>query len=224
MYVVSHLSQNCNLSDKNNRSNQTKETGLTYAELANQPETPLPYSFTICSMAMRPQCTTKGHIQFFSVLDERGENFISALLHSDLTFRFNVNKTPYFASGAESPTVFPEQWLRSCLSIDIVTGRLKWVVDGRVVEDKIFQGDKEKHYDGMKEVKGKILLGRTWWPGSGWGSSNNKVSALNIFSSALSLEQMQKMTSESLEDCGKKGDYFAWEDMEWTLKEIENCW
>ena len=26
------------------------------------------------------------------------------------------------------------------------------------------------------------------------------------------------MTSESLEDCGKKGDYFAWEDMEWTLK------
>ena len=111
-------------------------------------------------MAMRPQCTKKGHIQFFSLLDERGENFISALLHSDLTFRFNINKTPYFASGAKSPTVFAQQWLRSCLSVEINTGRIKWVVDGQVLEDKIFQDVKEKGEDAMKEVKGKVLLGR----------------------------------------------------------------
>ena len=70
----------------------------------------------------------------------------------------------------------------------------------------------------MDEVKGKVQLGQVWWPGYGWGNSNNKVFALNIFSSSLSLEEMGKMTSESIEDCGMEGDYFAWEDMEWTLK------
>ena len=218
MYVVSHLSHNCNPSDKSNRSNLPEKVGQTYAELANQPKTSFPSSFTICSMAMVPQCLRKGNIAFFTLIDAEGENFISALLHSGLTFRFNVNKTQYFASGAKSPIVFPEQWLRSCLSVETDTGRLKWVVDGQVVEDRIVQEIKEKGNNGMNEVKGKVQLGQVWWPGYGWGSSNNKIFALNIFSLPFSLEEMQNMTSETLEGCGKKGDFFAWEDMKWILK------
>ena len=153
----------------------------------------------------------KGNIVFFSLIDAKGENFITALLHSRGTFRLTIDKTPYsLASKAPSPTVFPEQWLRSCFSVETVTGQIKWVVDGQVVEDKIFQEVNERVYDEMKEVKGKVQLGQAWWPGGGWSSSNNKVSALNIFSSALSLKEMQKMTSESIEDCGKEGDFFAW--------------
>ena len=93
--VVSHLSQNCFPPNKTNGSNQAEKADKSYAELANQPETSLPSSFTICSMAMVPQCTDKGNIVFFTLIDTEGENFIYALLHKDRTFRLTVGKTPY---------------------------------------------------------------------------------------------------------------------------------
>ena len=38
---------------------------------------------------------------------------------------------------------------------------------------------------------------------------------MNIFSSALSIERMKRMTGG--ESCVEEGDYLAWEDMEWIL-------
>ena len=77
-YVVSHLSEKCSPADTNNRSTST-EADPTYAELENDPKANLPSPFTVCSMAMTPQWTTS--IQFFALLDEDGENFISAFLY-----------------------------------------------------------------------------------------------------------------------------------------------
>ena len=151
--VVSLLSNTCYPSETKNGSNLGEEADLTSAELANQPETSLPSSFTICSMAMVPKCEDKGNIAFFSLIDAKGENYISALLHSGRTFRLTIDKTPYnLASTSTSPTVFPEQWMRSCLAVETDTGRLKWVVDGRVVEDKIFMKVKNGHYTAQRAV------------------------------------------------------------------------
>ena len=47
---------------------------------------------------------------------------------------------------------------------------------------------------------------------------DNKVTGVNIFSSALSVRGMEKMTSEMSEGCGKDGDYLAWDNIVWTLK------
>ena len=116
-------------------------------------------------------------------------------------------------SGVLTSTVFPEQWLRCCLAVQTDSGLLQWVVDGHVIEDGIFEGIKDS---AGKETNltGRILLGRTKWPSSGWAEFSNKVAALNIFSSAFSVKEMLEMT---MGECGKDGDYFAWGNMTWTL-------
>ena len=97
-YVVSHLSEDC--SPANTNRSPSTEAEPTYAELANDPKANLPSSFTVCSMAMAPQCTTKGMIQFFALLDKDGENFISAFLFGSLTsFRLNVKGKPNIPPG-----------------------------------------------------------------------------------------------------------------------------
>ena len=138
MYVVSHLYKDCSPAD----AERSTSTGAdpTYAELAKYPKASIPSSFTICSMVMVPQCSTQGNSQFFALLDEDGENFISAILHHSWTsYRLNVRGNPYIPPGAPSSTVFPEQWLKSCLAVQTETGHLQWVVDGQVVEYGIFE-------------------------------------------------------------------------------------
>ena len=46
-------------------------------------------------------------------------------------------------------------------------------------------------------------------------SISQKITSLNVFSSALSVEEMKKKTEEGSEICDAKGDYLSWEDMEW---------
>ena len=220
-YVVSHLFDDCSPADTDRSS--SSEPDLTYAELANHPKplakASLPVSFTICSMAVAPLCTPKdAMVQFFALLDDNGENFISAFLHGSRTsFRLNVRGNPYIPLGVLSSTVFPEQHVRSCLAVQTNTGSLQWVVDGVVVEDRIFEEIKQS-VDIKSNLIGRILLGRSKWPSGSWAHVSNKVTALNIFSTALPLVEMQKMTSESSEECGKDGDFFAWDNMVWTLK------
>ena len=104
--VVSLLSHNCYPSETKNRSNLGKEADLTSAELANQPETSFPPSFTICSMAMVPKCETRGNIVFFSLIDAKGDNFISAILHSGRTFRLTIDKITILYHSIDFEKIF----------------------------------------------------------------------------------------------------------------------
>ena len=65
------------------------------------------------------------------------------------------------------------------------------------------------------DLTGKLLLGIRNAQ-SGWSSRSNKVTNLNIFSSLLSIERMENMTS-SVEESGEEGDYLAWREAQWTL-------
>ena len=47
--------------------------------------------------------------------------------------------------------------------------------------------------------------------------SGNKVTNLNIFAPALLSEQTIAMTKPGGDNCGKRGNYLKWEDMQWTL-------
>ena len=125
----------------------------------------------------------------------------------------NVRETPSIPSGVLASTVFPEQWLRSCLAVQTDSGRLQWVVDGQVIEDGIFEGIKDIAGKDAN-LTGRILLGRTKWPSYGWAEFSDKVAALNIFSSAFSIKEMVKM---KMGECGKEGDFFVWGNMMWTL-------
>ena len=39
----------------------------------------------------------------------------------------------------------------------------------------------------------------------------------NMFSSALPVERMQRMTMAGDEECGAAGDFLSWEEMDWKL-------
>ena len=90
--------------------------------------------------------------------------------------------TTRIASG-QIPQVFPNQWVRSCLAIDTVSGMIQWVVDGKLIENNTIPALTAAV---PINLNGKIILGampssKYWWVFS------NKVTNLNIFSSALSL-------------------------------------
>ena len=45
---------------------------------------------------------------------------------------------------------------------------------------------------------------------------SNKVTNLNVFSSALPVQRMQKYTNGD-DGCGEDGDYLSWNEMQWNL-------
>ena len=63
-------------------------------------------------------------------------------------------------------------------------------------------------------LAGRLLLGLLQYKNN-WYTSDGKISNVNIFSSALSTEAMRAVTTEG--EARRKGDYLAWEDMEWNL-------
>ena len=121
--------------------------------------------------------------------------------------------TTRIASG-QIPQVFPNQWVRSCLAIDTVSDMIQWVVDGKLIENNTIP----ELTDAVPiNLNGKIILGavpmsKSWWVFS------NKLTNLNIFSGLLPLVSMQKRTKDD-QVCLEEGDYLAWNEMEWDLRE-----
>ena len=98
---------------------------------------------------------------------------------------------------------------------------VEWVIDGEVIESANMSESWSKASQEAKEsrplnLSGKIILGAIQTP-SGWVSPGNKVTNLNIFSSALPLETMIRMTKPGGDDCGGKGNFLQWDDMKWSL-------
>ena len=92
-------------------------------------------------------------------------------------------------------------------------GYVAWIVEGvRIIS---MESDKLKESSKLpKNLSGKLILGAVFYAGK-WYSVSNKVTNLNIFSSFLSVEDMKSITQGK--NCAEKGDYLAWENMEWVL-------
>ena len=80
------------------------------------------------------------------------------------------------------------------------------------VENKIFTARVLENIP--LNLSGKFFLGG--FNGIGrWTPAVNKVTNLNIFSTAHSVEVMKENTKSG--NCIEDGDYLAWNDMKWTL-------
>ena len=215
-------------------SNMVQEENLeeiqSYAQLEEDKTNRLSSAFTICSTAS----SSSGEIIFFTLLGEDDNQVLSAFFSNEEA-RKGGKKNSYaglFVSGmwtvAPSPfgLVFPNERVRSCVAISTESGIVHGVVEGHVMLNQTFEDltHKDRFPQGLA---GKLLLGVLQWEGT-WFASSNKISNLNIFSSALSVDQMRRITSDdSKGECGRKGDYLAWEDMVWSVrgrvgKEIED--
>ena len=103
------------------------------------------------------------------------------------------------------------------MAIDSDSGLLQWVVDGVVVENATVDILRDTNANKPADLSGKIVLGA-------YQSSSHKkwndywisgqVSNLNIFSTALAIGDMVENTQGVR--CSSKGDYLAWQDMQWT--------
>ena len=121
----------------------------------------------------------------------------------------------YRGGGADgdSPPLFHNQWTRSCLGINAISGFIQWVVDGALVLAKKSEEVKLLK-ERPKELGGKLILGAFLY-GDDWYTRSMRVTNLNIFSSVVSREKMKSITNG--ESCDEVGDYLAWGEIDWIL-------
>ena len=99
------------------------------------------------------------------------------------------------------------------MAIDSSLNHLTVVVNGKMLEDKVFAIPAGAQPPSNLTEKLIIFKSFTGF----WYQTKNKVSNLNIFSKRMTFSEMVSRTAG--EDCGKAdGDYLAWESAEWVLK------
>ena len=183
----------------------------TYAELEYDLRPMHTLSFTICSTIFTT--TDNFNPMFFSLLGQDGNQWFQAQmlqLSSDSGKRFYYSELNHFCNIDTMP-VFPNQWVRSCITINTGSGLIQMVARGVLVDNSTFPEIAD-----TKHLSGKIVLGGHFNPYvAKWMQVSNKVTNFNIFSSALSVENMVEYTKGG--HCGEKGDFFAWDNMSWTL-------
>ena len=172
----------------------------------------LPPSFTICTAFMVEAWNEYQDAQLFGLLDDDGEDWHLVEIFAQTTYtQFSFQSAGLPVISNQSKILFyPLQWTRVCLSKDSNTSLARLVVDGEIVIEK--------------EVKVKnrprnlnLGLGMSGFTYEEPGKTTN----LNIFSSALNVEQMKSQTSPGEKQCGLQGDFLSWEkslaEEQWTL-------
>ena len=210
--VVSHESCNSCLSQNEKDDKDLLEDVHTYAKLRNDPRADLPSSFTICSSSM----TTYGiGFVFFNLLGDDGNKLLGPRLQV-----YGMKTSFYHAKwlDVKLPAVFSYQWVKSCISINSETGHLQWVADGSLVDNATVSQLKDVK-NKPTDLSGKIVLGAFQHTASKkWTLSysfHNQITNLNIYSTALTIKEMQQNT---IQNCGLVGDYLAWQDIQWDIK------
>ena len=214
--VVSHAFCESRLQAEDNMAKNSLKEVHTYAELKHDPRASLPDRFTICSTIMIPNCLSRAWPTFFAVLSNNRTQILSPI-GSPASIVTHL-KILYLQGASEQangkiPPIFPNKWTRSCMAINTKSGLIHWVVEGTLIMATISEEVKNSK-NRPKDLSRKIVLGGRSYKG-GWVATSNKVTNLNIFSSALSIEKMKRMTEG--ESCLEEGDYLAWGDMEWIL-------
>ena len=213
--IVSHAFCESSLSDVDKTAKKTLKEVHTFAELKHDPRASLPDSFTICSEIMTTKCQNFVWPTYFTLLDNNRTQLISPGRSygsmESLLFIF------YFQGLSEPgkdtlPPLFPNKWSRSCVTVNTTSGFIQWVVEATLVLNTTSQEVKESK-NKPKDLSNKLVLGARSY--GVWTAATHKVTNLNIFSSALTVEEMKTMTGG--EGCMKEGDYLAWQDMEWIL-------
>ena len=178
----------------------------------------LPESFTICSATARyPESNCQ---VFFTILEDNDSHYLSALAWSD-----QVSSSLYYMVEEKLFTALqnisfhhPSQWIHSCMAITKSSSQLQilWIVDGITVANRTI----ETAGRGPTTLKGKIIVGAVYdyWKNYEsflWTSARFYLTNLNLYSSYLPLEKMQRLTKEGKRTCQDVGDIVAWGEAAW---------
>ena len=112
-------------------------------------------------------------------------------------------------NGAANSIVFPLQWVTFCLSMDLVSGTLRLTLDSQLAVDEAHE---DFVFANTSSTPISFHLGAT-----NDKKSSRRVSNLNMFSSALPLEKMKRITKAGTSECGAPGDLLSWEQTNLTF-------
>ena len=146
---------------------------------------PLPESFTICSAFMVEAWTTEfSAADMFTLLDNDGYRwgYINLFAGSSYT-EYEVWLGPVDIINQTETVFFPLQWLRACLSLDSVAGKVTLVVDGQLLGEEEYNREEDQ----FRPANISLVLGLDVQTREEY---NGQIFDLNIFSSALSQERM----------------------------------
>ena len=176
----------------------------------------LPPSFTICTAFMVEAWAEYTDAKLFVLLGDNGEvwNWVKISAFETYTeFSFRWADSPEFSARSEI-LFYPLQWTRVCLSKDNDTSLTRLVVDCELlVESELKVKNQPENLD--------LALGSLASISGYTYEDAGQTTNLNIFSFALTVEQMKLHTSPAEEKCGLQGDFLSWkksvEEEQWTL-------
>ena len=152
----------------------------------------------------------------FTLLGNDGQPWFSAAISQDdenfVARQFFYPVANQFAK-VDTMGMFPNEWVRSCLALNTVSGLVQWVARGELVDNSTLPDITQNV---LTDLSGKVVLGSFYHSGKAkWQLTSNKLTKLEIYSSALAVEKMTEFTKG--EGCGHDGDYFSWDKMQWNL-------
>ena len=98
----------------------------------------LPKSFTICSAFMAEAWIPEFQsANMFILVDVYGDTWgLVSLIAAASNTRYEIKLGPVFLTLTRGGVLFPLQWLRACLSLDSVAGKVTPVIDGQLLGQK----------------------------------------------------------------------------------------
>ena len=189
-----------------------------YAVLAGDNLKALPPDFTICSSVSLAAFTTA--LSFFQLLQSNGDPWINLFVvagGTNKTFSLIELMVDFDTNTLADLPLLPLQWswLHACLSLVSEENHIAVVVNGEKMVDRKFEA-----LEGLEHptslVPGRLLLAKMVPVRGIWYQHRGMVANLNIFSGAMSLEEMVERTAGA--ECGKEdGDVLAWSSSQWEL-------
>ena len=190
----------------------TDENGEFTGVVLEKPN--LPPSFTVCTaynvLAWKTQWLT---YNYWIMNDDNGGMwaFINPASNvGDVTFGIRFGPLEV---GANDPGVyFPLRWMRSCTSLDVAAGKVKFVLNGKLLGEYDYNPEEDTRRPS------KLFL-FTGYDAINYQEDVGHVTNINIFSSALAVERMEAATLAGGAECGAPGDYVNWEEeQDWSLR------
>ena len=191
---------------------QTLKEVHTFAELKHDPRASLPDSFTVCSSILTTGCGSDRWSTFFTILDNNKTQLLAPMYKHGMykngsiesLFMLTFSKTTSGMVIGKTSSLFPNQWIKSCLAINTTSGLIHWVVEGTLILTMISEEVKKSQ---TRDLSKKVVLGSRSYTDI-WYAVSQKVANLNIFASSLSTEMMESMTKGG--NCiEEEGDYLA---------------
>ena len=199
-------------------NDQEADKNGSYTKATIQKED-LPSSFTICT-AFTVEAWAGGseNSKLFVLTDDKQEEtWLFAEIYATDTyteFSFKFKDSQYFLAFSDV-LFYPLQWTRVCFSLSadtvsnnstvtMVADGQKWIEESWLVTNKP---------DDLTLVLGLLTVT------SKSSERPGRTTDLNIFSSALPVEEMILQTSPGAQECGLGGDYLNWEN-----SFVENLW